>query len=217
MGSDEDRYHEAEGEAALDAFRDEVYEDMLNELRAEPVIDYLRRYGDMIETRIFLSTGQASKLVEIRFWGPALVSACTAIELIIGYLILRPLVQGAFLSEEWADILLRRVVSGRPADARSLLPAVLKHWGIDITQVRLSDGQNLWQSLRETVWPRRNNHVHKGGYVDKDVAILGIEVAIELMRTATEALRNAGASRYKDHWRVSGTPEDPFAEQRPIR
>ena len=54
----------------------------------------------------------AEKLRKAGFNGSALIAGVTAIELIIRFLLLRPLVSGAFLSEEWESILTERIGEG---------------------------------------------------------------------------------------------------------
>jgi hypothetical protein len=46
------------------------------------------------------------------------------------------LVQGAFLSDEWAGILTDRILTGRTAEDRKLVPVLLRQWGLDVTKVR---------------------------------------------------------------------------------
>jgi hypothetical protein len=70
------------------------------------------------------------------------------------------LLQGAFLSDERAKLLSQKVLNGRTAEDRELLPAILRNWKIDITSITLSDGRQLWETIVTRVWQRLNNYVH---------------------------------------------------------
>lgn len=203
-------WEEAQAEEAYDALREEIIEEALRDMAWEPTVAYMRRYGDAVEARISESVERAQSLLTAGFTGPSLVSAGTAIEVTIRYLILRPLVQGAFLSDEWAAILSNRVLARRAAEDRQLLPAVLKHWNLDIDQVRMKSGNPLWQILHEDIWKARNNHVHRGDPVEPGMSQLGIEAATMLRETAIEALANAGVRKHEARWNQNGTMSDPF-------
>jgi hypothetical protein len=52
--------------------------------------------------------------------------AVTCIEITIRYLLVRPLIQAAFLSEDWADLLTQRIMASRTADDRKLIQEILR-------------------------------------------------------------------------------------------
>jgi len=202
---------EARAEEAYDAIREEIVEEALRNLAWEPVSVYMRQYGDAVEARVSESIERAQGLLVAGFPGPSLVSSGTAIEVIIRYLILRPLVQGAFMSDQWAEILSNRVLAHRAAEDRQLVPHVLKHWNVDIDRARLGCGKPLWHVLHDKIWRARNNHVHRGDPVDDKIASLGIEVARALRGIAVNALASAGVKKMDDVWCWHGTPGNPFA------
>lgn len=162
----------------------ELIEEAMAEASAENVRDYLCRYGDAVEERVQTLLSQANELVSGGFCGPATTVAVTASELIIRFLLLRPLVQGAFLDDMWAAVLTDRVVRGRSADDRELLPRVLRGWGIDITTIRLSNGEMLWEALQDTVRTERNNFVHLGEPIGEDSAKAAIYCSVALLEVA---------------------------------
>jgi len=43
------------------------------------------------------------------------------VELIVGYRVVRPIVQGAFLSDQWADVLTEQILGGRTGIRRGPL------------------------------------------------------------------------------------------------
>src|SRR2546426_12054904 len=108
------------------------YERLLEELSEETAKYALGTTGDAIDARVASCLREAEELLASSHPGPALSLAATAGELVIRFLIVRPLVQAAFFSEEWASIIASRIGTGRGSDDRELLPKVLKQWGIDI-------------------------------------------------------------------------------------
>jgi len=90
-------------------------------------------------------------------------------------------VQGAFLSSEWATLLASKVLNGRTAEDRELLPAILRNWDLDITAIKLADGAQLWEAVVTRVWPCRNDYVHKGASANSEDAALGIDCLTRLV------------------------------------
>ena len=95
------------------------------------------------------------------FPGPAVLSAVTATELTIRYFILRPILEGAFLSEEWTGILVGRILCPRAVSDRELLAAVLHAWNIDLTTRRVASGKLLWSSFVKEVLPLFQRQLEK--------------------------------------------------------
>src|SRR5712691_13514115 len=125
-------------DARMDEWYDSLrkqFEEDLKEQAKQAVKGYLGQNGDAIDQRVGASLAEASALLKGGYFGPALCSAAIAIELIIRFMLVRPLVQGAFLSDEWAEILTARVATGRTADDRDMVPAVVRQWGLDVTKV----------------------------------------------------------------------------------
>jgi len=164
--------------AAEEGFR-ELFESELQRLSEEPVFDYLARHGDAIETRVRGCASQARELLDAGFHGAALVRATAGLEIAIRFFLVRPLLHGAFLSEDWARALSERILRGRAAEDRTLLPAILSNWRLDITSVRLAGGAQAWESIVGIVWPRRNDYVHKGS----DCGVQDAELALECLDT----------------------------------
>jgi hypothetical protein len=162
----------------------ELIEEAMREASADNVRDYVCRCGDAVEERVQALLGQAHDLLSHGFQGPATTVAVTASELIIRFLLLRPLVQGAFLDDIWAQILTERVVRGRSADDRALLPRVLRGWDIDITTKRCRSQAMMWQSLQDIVRKKRDAFVHLGEPVGEDAAQLAVECSEALLDVA---------------------------------
>lgn len=162
---DIDRYREEE---AMERF----IEEQLRQLSEGPVVDYLARYGDAIEERVQRCRTESGALSAAGFHGAALVRLAAAIEITIRFFLARPLLQGAFLSDEWAALLSTKMLTGRTAEDRELLPAILRNWQLDIAQVTLADGTKTWDRILKRVWPRRNEYVHAGGIISESDALL---------------------------------------------
>ncbi len=192
MGYDEiDYYHDLQAE-----YEAKLIEEGIREQSQDQVRWYLGTYGDAVDARVQRCLTEARKLAAADHGGPALVLAATAAELLIRFLILRPLVQGAFLSEEWASVLTRRVVGGRSAEDRELLPAVARAQGLNLDAVTLADGSPMWSVVASELWPKRNAVVHAGVVVTAAEALRAIEVA-EVVRST---LVGEVARRFRMTW-----------------
>jgi hypothetical protein len=141
--------------------RDQFIEETIRGISEDGVRNYLGTYGDAVDERISNSLAQACQLRDFGWCPSSVVMSVTAIELTIRFLLVRPLIQAAFLSEDWADLLTRRITSGRTAEDRELLPTVLAFHDIDIKQIRLSDGRELWATLLR-IYKVRDKAVHAG-------------------------------------------------------
>jgi len=177
-----------EGEYQMDAFLDEFLQRELRQLAEGPVFQYLATYGDAIESRVHACIKQARNLVDAGHPGAALVRAAAGIEVTIRFFLARQLLQGAFLSDEWGQLLAKRLLNGRTAEDRELLPAILRNWKLDVTGVTLRSGQQVWEQVIGRVWPRRNDYVHKAADVSPDDALCAIECLEALLSRVVEPL-----------------------------
>jgi len=154
-----------------------LIEEGIRNQRDDQIAGYLGTYGDAVQERIDRCLSEAQQLVHRGFHAPAVVCAVTAAELAIRYFILRPILEGAFLSEEWARILVGRILTQRAASDRELLPTVLRAWEIDINSLRLPDGKQFWPQFVSGVLPLRNDIVHKGANASQEQALEAIGFA----------------------------------------
>lgn len=170
MSANDDRARYEEDEA-----RERFIQEQLRQTSEEPVIFYLARFGDAIEERVQRCRAEARELTLAGFHGAALVRSAAGIEITIRFYLARPLLQGAFLSDEWAALLSTKILNGRTAEDRELLPAILRNWNVDISRITLADESNLWERILKRVWPRRNEYVHAGEVVTPNDALLASE------------------------------------------
>lgn len=179
----EDR-HMYEQEEAMERF----LEDELRRIAEEPVFFYLAVNGDAIEDRVTRCLTEAQVLCDNGYYGAALTRAVTGIEVTIRFFLTKPLVQGAFLSDEWADLLADKVLRSRTSDDRKLLPAILRNWRMDITTIKLSSGAQAWEQIETKVLPRRNDYVHKADDAAQKDSILAIECLQTLLTQVVDPL-----------------------------
>ena len=210
---------------ALADFTDQVLKDR----SIEGARYYLGTYGDAVDARVSLLLAQARALATAKFSAPALVSAATAIEIAVRFMLIRPLVQGAFLSDEWAELLANRIGTGRTDNDRKILPALLKQWSIDINSVVLAGDTKLWDAITKRVLPKRNAVVHAGGSAETEDAQLAIECGERIVSDVVHPIGKAlgltvqrtgkwceihgikeGCSGGASQWWSSFTPRSPF-------
>lgn len=176
------RWDEGDFDYMQEAAMERFLEASLRNISVDNAKSYLGTYGDAIQDRVASCLRQARVLHNAQHYAPALVLASTAVELTVRFMIVRPLIQGAFLSDEWAAILANRIANGRTAEDRELLPAVLRQWSVDINKVKLHNGQNVWSTIVGKIWPKRNLVVHQGTSASEVEAAVSVEAA-ELLLT----------------------------------
>jgi hypothetical protein len=170
-----------EEDAWMDAYYmelDRLFQEGLKSQAKEAAKSYLGRYGDAVDRRVLASSAEAKVLLKHGHFGPSLCAAAIAVELMIRFMLVRPLIQGAFLSDEWAGILTDRIMTGQTAKDRELVPAVLRQWGLDVIKVRSSPSKvPVWEYTKTQLFPSRNNYVHRYDPVPESTAVIGVECA----------------------------------------
>ena len=157
MGYDEsDYYDDLQGE-----YEAKLIEEGIQELSVEAVRSYLAQNGDAVMERVDEALMDAFNLNAAHKFGLSVVRSSSAAELIVHYLLVQPLVQGAFLSDEWSALLTRRITRGGRAGDRELLPTIVAQWGIDLNAIRIPGGPALWETLVSTVWKTRDDFLHR--------------------------------------------------------
>lgn len=226
---DFDAHSEVWEKAAYDFDLDMPQEYLEDEVRqafevrsAESTRAYLGTYGDAVTERVEQATSDARDLLRSGQTGPATTLAATAVELIVGYLVVRPIVQGAFLSSQWAGVLTEQILRGRTDEARRLLPIIATTWDLDLDKAVLPSGRSVWDYFTRTVVPARNAFVHRADPVTLEIATQAIECSHVLLGALVVAVgRSVGMNWPADPWHqaytIGGTiqrfePRDPFAK-----
>src|SRR5439155_5125938 len=97
--------HPDEDEWRQEAAMTEWFEEQLRAQIREPVFAFLARYGDAVQERVDACRNEAAQLRKAGFYGASLVRAAAGIEVAVRFFLVKPLVLGAFLSDEWARLL----------------------------------------------------------------------------------------------------------------
>lgn len=196
-------------------YEQELIDKALKDISETSVRNYLGKYGDAAQKRIDYCISQAKNLFDQKFFGASLVSSATSIELIIRFMLLQPLLQSAFLFDEWADILTKRIATGRTAEDKDLLPAVLRRWDIDITKLVTSTGKPLWENVTK-LWDKRNDFIHQALQLQECEAQDSLDCAKTLLATVGQIAEKLGFTlNVTGKWcEISGNdyfePESPF-------
>jgi hypothetical protein len=137
-------------------------EEILQETSKESIKTYLGTYGDAITKRIECCLASASKLLSISEYEAALLRAFTGIELIIKFQIILPILHGAILQNQIAEILVSKILFERGKNYNHLLKSIVQLYGINLDIIHFKDGKNLWKTITDTLTAKRNRIIHIG-------------------------------------------------------
>jgi hypothetical protein len=154
---------------------EEFWEQVPQDLHEEGVRRYLGSNGDAIDARVANLATMAEDLLAANFPGPSIVASVTALEVMIQYFCIRPIIEGAILSDLMAHEVTKRIVGGRSSDQRNLLAPILRPWGIELDKTLLPNNKPLWSEFQKVVVKKRDGFVHRGDDVSKEVAALAVE------------------------------------------
>lgn len=202
------------GEWEREEYEKAVIKSFVDDLEIRAAL-YLRRYGDSVEARTRAALVETGRLLAADFHGPALVDAVIAIELVVRYLLLQPLLEGSFLSDELAEVVTERVLGDAKASRqRQLVKDVLGAWGIDVDGFKVGGDQDLLVATRSVV-DLRNLHVHEGAPVSRAMTELAVECAHTFAGDVVKAvLARVGVQRVSPEGTMGkgeGTRSSPFA------
>lgn len=170
-----------EQEAAYEAFIEELQDDpafreeFLDKITVENTFNYLCKYGDEVYRRTEGLISEALELVKIEYYNQALISAIAALEITIKFLILRPILLGGLVDNQFVEILTKRITRASSGEDRKILEKALNIWGLKIDVIKLSNGKGLLDALKE-FFDKRHNIVHKGDKVTDNDARIAIEL-----------------------------------------
>jgi hypothetical protein len=159
---------EAEYWESLDAI-----DAQMQSAQREKARSYLAEHGDAIQTRVTDLFQLADNLYKHGFFGPSLVFAMTAVDVIVQYIFVKAFSQPLFsLLDDSATATTRS-----SALQRHYVPRLLQQHGlsIDLLTLRLDSGDLLWDTIVERLWAKRNRIVHTGDSTtgaDSELAVL---------------------------------------------
>jgi hypothetical protein len=152
----------------------EFWQRIPTDLHEDDMRRYLGSNGDAIEARVSKLEAMAKNLLTQGFPGPSIVAAVAALEVMIQYFCVRPIVHGVLLSDQIASEVVDRIIGSRSSDQRQILVALLKPWGIELTRIVLPNGNSLWETIQTPVNNARKSFVHRGDEVSAGDAALAI-------------------------------------------
>jgi hypothetical protein len=185
--------------------REEGLRHAIEEISIENASWYLGTFGDALEGRVRVLIKEARELCDLGYPGASLLLSASALELVIRYFVLKPLVSGTFLKDIWADLLVDKLVSGQSWRDRELLPLIADEWGIDLTSIKLANGSEAWTFFKSELVRKRNDFVHKGEPVLPELSERGIECAEVLF----DGLLTHIAMKFRFGWPESGVWHKP--------
>jgi hypothetical protein len=147
---------------------------------------------------------------EDRFPAGALVAATTAAELLIRFLLFRPMYASLVFNTKLAMRLAREGPSTAPVRDRKLLPDVCRAWGVDLDALVLPNGQELWRTL-EALIGLRHQYVHRAVPIVAEQAHGAIDCVDGLVDLVVKPLvRQAGLGWPPSEWTHNGRTHDPI-------
>jgi ElaB/YqjD/DUF883 family membrane-anchored ribosome-binding protein len=165
-------------DAALDAafeYEADVIEKGIRDQVEDRARDYLSKNGDAVWARIQRAIVEAERLVD-EHPGASLVSSMTAAELLVRFMLLRPMLAGLVIDPAIADRLAAEATQGIGDRDRKLLPHVCRAWDIDLAGARVDGDRELWPTLGG-LWQVRHDAVHRGDAVTVAQAKLALACA----------------------------------------
>jgi hypothetical protein len=217
MSRDPDSWYEEEYFEEIG--RQEQITKALKDISEDGPREYLGTYGDAVDKRFDLIVAQARYVRQQGYPHFAILGAVTAIELATKHMLFRPLLQGAFLSDAWAQILTRRFTNARSDQWRDILPQILEIHGIKIRELPLSDKSQFWRTLFDKVIPKRNLIAHEGEFAIPAEADLALECADVLWSNVVLEVRKKLGLKFEEGecWADLGEdgyePKDPFQRE----
>lgn len=141
---------------------------------------HLRKQLEDYLPKIKHAKKDAIEQADSRNYNIALILSCVSLEIFVRQIIIKPLAQGAFYYEEWADLLANKIGSGNAGNDREIFCKVLKTIKYDINSIIInsktfSDG---WKHVADL----RNKVMHdyiEITKVDAEMAIMCVEILFE--------------------------------------
>ena len=215
MGYDE---WDAQRDADEEAYADYLAYEYPNERHEGAIRYFLGVYGDAIDERLNRLQKDADHLINLGMFGSALVLCATGIEIIIKYFCVKPIVEGAFLSELWASELSSKIIGNRSSDQQKLLVFILKPWGIDLENITTGTNEPLWTVIRKRLLPNRQKVVHEGATISEGEAVFSLQCFVAMRtKVVAEIAKRFGFILDKTgcwcHVDTGWTPKDPFLKK----
>lgn len=169
---------------------------------------YLAMNGAAVWQRVDRSRSEASQLREASL-GASLVASVTAGELVIRFLLLRPMVAGLLFNTKLAMRLVREGATTRTERDRVFLPDACRAWGIALDAYSLPNEQPLWETFKAVV-EVRNRYVHRADPVVPEQASGAMDCVDALVEGIVRPFSNrVGLAWPPATWTHRGRTHDP--------
>lgn len=100
---------------------------------------HLRKQLEDYLPKIKQAKKDAIKQGDSQNYNISLILSCVALEIFVKQIIIKPLAQGAFYYEEWADLLANKVGSGNAGNDREIFCKVLKTIKYDVNSIKIKE------------------------------------------------------------------------------
>jgi hypothetical protein len=169
---------------------------------------YLSMNGASVWQRVDRSQTEARRLHRTSP-GASLVAAVTAGELVVRFLLLRPMVAGLLFNTKLAMRLVREGSTTRTERDRVLLPDACRAWGIDLLSISLPKEQPLWETFRALI-EVRNRYVHRADAIVPEQATGALESVDALIENVVRPFATRLSLDWPpDVWSHRGRTHDP--------
>jgi hypothetical protein len=192
---------------------DESDWDRLTKGMATQARNRLRRYlamnGSAVWKRVDAAIKDARATVD-QHPGGSLVASVTAAELIVRYLLFRPMYASLVFNTKLAMKLVREGPRSPARADRKLLPDVCRVWGFELESAVLPNGTHLWDTL-ETLVELRHLYVHRAEPVKREHAQGGMDCVDGLLTQVVKPLvSQVGLTWPPIEWTHNGRTHDPI-------
>jgi hypothetical protein len=195
---------------AMFAHREGVILEGIREHSEDRARSYLSSNGDAVWRRVDPLLVESAALLPDHP-GASLTVCLTAAEIVIRFLLVRPLIGGLVVNDVVAERLSKEGASGRSKRDREMLPLLNAAWKLGLERLRLKDGRSVWPLMLQ-LWDMRDDYVHRADPVPELAARDAMHCVDKLIGGVVGPL----AQRLELHWPESHWLEpwdkaaDPF-------
>jgi hypothetical protein len=189
----------------------QVIEEGIRDQSLDRARRYLSTNGDAVWLRVDRCLREAA-LLQAGHPGPSIVVCMTGTELLVRYLLLRPLLAGLIFHDGLAVRLIHDPFRNRQRLDRELLPITCRAWSLDLEGLTLANGVPIWFTLLE-LWNIRNHAVHRAREVSEAQALGALDCTRGLVDQLLVPLARQVRLKWPDGpWSRGGRRRDPVEE-----
>lgn len=202
----DDEYYEY----AREEYEGRLVEEGIRDQAEERARTYLLLNGAAVWTRAQACLGEARRL-QPNHPSAALTMAITAAELLVRFMLVRPLVAGLVFHDALAERLARETFTGPTVRDRNMLPVICAAWEIGLEDMEVEEHVPLWPNLKR-LWKLRDDVIHRGERADLAEAEYAVACVEALANQLIEPFARRLAIEWPpDSWNLGGNTRDPLA------